>query len=48
MEFIYQKAKMLELGISVEENSSEEIYKSFKHFHNLINSENYKPTVEQD
>ena len=39
--------KMLDLGISLEENSSEEIYKSFKHFHNLINSENFKPTIEQ-
>ena len=40
--------KMLELGLNLQDNSSEEILESFKHFDNLINIEQFIPSIEQN
>ena len=39
---------MLELGLSLQDNSPEEILESFKHFDNLINIEQFIPSIEQN
>ena len=40
--------KMLEIGLNLQDNSSEEILESFKHFDNLINIEQFIPSIEQN
>ncbi len=45
--FYYSRRKLQKEGISIVNNSSEEIYKAIEHFDYLLSGVNYEPTIEQ-